>query len=69
MIVVGITIDATHTKVVTVDALPTTAANVATDTIYIATKAVKIGDVDYSAGDMFTATKDGSTITWTQYNV
>lgn len=69
LIVVGITIDATHTKVVTVDALPTTAANVATDTIYIATKAVKIGDVDYSAGDMFTATKDGSTITWTQYNV
>lgn len=69
LIVVGITLDSTHKKVVTIEALPSDATDVATDTIYVAKKAVKIGEKNYAVGDMFTATKSGSTVTWTQYNV
>lgn len=72
LIVVGIELDATHTKVELIDELPGY-DDVATDTIYILTEDVTVGSAPdtttYKAGDMYTATKTApSTVTWTKYN-
>lgn len=64
LIVVGITLDSTHTKVEIVDELPAD-SNIATDTIYIAKKAITISEKTYAAGDMFVRNKT----VWEQYNV
>lgn len=73
LIAVGIQLDATHTKVETIESLPAYAAASA-DTVYVASKAITIGSgeeaVVYKIGDMFTCTKTApDVVAWTQYNV